>query len=315
MIRAMGETNGPDRRAFALGLMGAALTPSMALAQHEPAAVTPLAASPTDSALAASSDIADRMTVPVMLNGAGPFPFVIDTGSNRTVVSDTLAQQLGLPVGGPLKISAATGVVQTGSVRVDQLSVGHRRLSNLKAPVLPVQHLGALGMLGIDAVADQRIVMDFRKKEMILTTTRRVEEDPAALVVRAKSKYGQLLLVDSWVEGVQLYVIIDTGGETTIGNAAMRAALSRSRREREAQTVNIVSVTGDTAPADLTLLPELHVGNVIVRNQQIAYADLYAFDRFGLHDKPSMLLGMSTLRHCAKVSIDFPAREVRFLLS
>jgi hypothetical protein len=27
-----------------------------------------------------------------------------------------------------------------------------------------------------------------------------------------------------------------------------------------------------------------------------------------------MLLGMSTLRKCAKVSIDFPAREVRFLL-
>ena len=46
----------------------------------------------------------------------------------------------------------------------------------------------------------------------------------------------------------------------------------------------------------------------------MAYADLYAFKQFGLRDKPAMLLGMSTLRHFARVSIDFPAREVRFLL-
>lgn len=310
----MGET--PDRRAFALGLMAAGLLPSMAFAQHEPPAVTPLPApAPADSVVAVSSDASDRMTVPVMLNGAGPFPFVIDTGSNRTVVSDALAGQLGLPAGETLQIRAATGLVKTGSVHVQSLSVGRRKITNLKAPVLPLQHLGALGMLGIDAVADQRIEMDFRKKQMVLTPTRRVEDDPAALVVKARSKYGQLLLVDSWVEGVPLYVIIDTGGEMTIANETMRKALARSRREREAEKVQVISVTGDTAPADLSLLPELHIGNVIVRNQQVAYADLYAFDQFGLRNKPSMLLGMSTLRHCAKVSIDFPAREVRFLLS
>jgi hypothetical protein len=46
----------------------------------------------------------------------------------------------------------------------------------------------------------------------------------------------------------------------------------------------------------------------------IAYTDLYVFDQFGLHDKPAMLLGMNLLRRFARVSADFPAREVRFLL-
>jgi hypothetical protein len=90
----------------------------------------------------------------------------------------------------------------------------------------------------------------------------------------------------------------------------MRAFLARRRASR----VEVVDVAGGTARADLGQLPELHIGRVIVLNEQVAYADLYVFEHLGLHGKPSLLLGMSTLRKCAKVSIDFPAREVRFLL-
>ena len=67
-----------------------------------------------------------------------------------------------------------------------------------------------------------------------------------------------------------------------------------------------------TAPVGV--LPQLNVGHVRVMNQPIVYTDLYAFKQFGLRDKPAMLLGMDTLRRFARVSIDFPAREVRFLL-
>ncbi len=105
-------------------------------------------------------------------------------------------------------------------------------------------------------------------------------------------------------------MIIDTGSEVTLGNMAMRNFLARRRSEH----TDVISVTGDSARVDLGMLPELHIGQVTVRNQQVAYADLYVFEQLGLHGKPSMLLGMSTLRQCAKVSIDFPAREVRFLL-
>jgi clan AA aspartic protease (TIGR02281 family) len=260
---------------------------------------------------AASVDLADRMAVPVTVNGRGPFPFVIDTGANRTVVSDALAAQLGLPSSGSLQIRAAMGMARTGSVRVASLAVGHRRLADFQAPVLEANNLGALGMLGIDAVSDQRLVMDFRKKQMTLTQTVRREPDPGTLVVQAKSRYGQLLLVDSEAEGIPLYVIIDTGSEVTVGNSAMRTFLARRRAQRE----DLIDVAGGTAKVDLGQLAELRIGKIIVRNQQVAYADLFVFEHLGLHGKPSMLLGMNTLRQCAKVSIDFPAREVRFLLA
>jgi predicted aspartyl protease len=295
---------------MALGLAATALIAPVAARADEPAPDTPDVPVVTDAVLAASVDLSDRMTVPVMVNGRGPFPFVIDTGANRTVVSDALAAQLGLPSSGSLQIRAATALASAGSVRVADLAVGNRRMTDLRAPVLTLENLGALGMLGIDAVSSQRLVLDFRKKQMTITRTAMREAEEGTVVVAAKSRYGQLLLVDSDAEGVPLYVIIDTGSEGTLGNTAMRRFLAR----RRANEVDIIGVTGDQAKADLGFLPELHIGKVIVRNQQIAYADLYIFEHLGLHGKPSMLLGMNTLRQCAKVSIDFPAREVRFLL-
>jgi len=97
----------------------------------------------------------------------------------------------------------------------------------------------------------------------------------------------------------------------TIGNLTMRAMLQRHRQEEEVQ---VISVTGDSVTAPIGILRTLGVGKLRVTNQPVAYTDLYVFNQFGLHDKPAMLLGMNTLRHFARVSIDFPAREVRFLL-
>ena len=310
------------RRSVLAGLAaGALFSPSLVRAQTvAPLPLAPvippstLAIDPSAaSVVAASADYADRMTVPVRLNGQGPFPFVIDTGSNRTVISDVLALQLNLPMMNAMQVHAATGIVSTGSVRVANLNVGNRWMRDFDAPVLQAKNLGALGMLGIDAVASQRIVLDFRHKRMNIVPSHQPDDDAGAIVVRARSKYGQLLLVDSWVEGIPIYVIIDTGGEVSIANTVLRTTLAK-RRSGYPNPVVVTSVTGDTVAADLSFLPKVKLGNILVSNLQVAYADMYAFRQFGLDAKPAMLLGMDTLRRFDRVSVDFPGREVRFLL-
>jgi predicted aspartyl protease len=226
-------------------------------------------------------------------------------------MSEVLAAQLGLPRAGNLLVKAATGPAESGAVRVESLSVGRRQFSNLHAPVLARSNLGGLGILGLDAVASQKLVMDFQKKNMRLTASTRHGDDPFAITVRAKSKYGQLLLVDCNVEGMPVYVILDTGSELTLGNMTMRAMLEVHRAAYE---VEVTGVVGESIRAPIGLLRTVELGDVGLRGMDIAYADLYVFDQFGLHDKPAMLLGMSTLRHFAQVSADFPAREVRFTL-
>jgi predicted aspartyl protease len=302
----------PTRRSIAAWLTAAALVPVAARAQI-PAFADPSAPA-TSITVKAAEDEAARMTVPVMLNGKGPFPFVIDTGSNRTVISDTLALELGLPAGEILQVSSATGIDPTPSAHIERLSVGRRELSDLLAPVLIRSNLGAAGMLGIDAVADQTITMDFKRGAVSIQPSSRTDEDPNAIVVRGRSKYGQLILVDSEAEGVPLYVIIDTGGEMTIGNLKLRDTLRR-HRAATGTLVEGIGVTGGRFQADAETIQQVSVGHVDMRHVPIAYADMHAFDQFGLRDKPAMLLGMSTLRLFDRVWIDFKNRQVRFLLA
>ena len=309
----------PDRRTVGLSLLAGALAaPGLAKAQmHDLAAVTRIAPADTvsetisDEVLAASSDIANRMTVPVTVNGRGPFPFIVDTGSTTTVMSEVLAAQLGLPRAGSLLVKAATGPARSSAVHVESLAVGRLRLENLHTPVLARSNLGGLGLLGLDAVASQKLVMDFREKQMTLTASTRRGDDPNAITVKATSKYGQLQLVDCNVEGMPVYVILDTGSQLTLGNLTMRTMLEH---HRVAYEVEVTGVVGDPVTAPIGLLRTVDLGNVGITDMDIAYADLYVFDQFGLHDKPAMLLGMNTLRHFARVSADFPAREVGFTL-
>ena len=121
---------GWPRRSVITGLTAGLLSAPAWAQTPPPEFASPPVANPTDqnaeAVFAAAADRADRMTVPVMVNGLGPFPFVIDTGSNRTVISELLVQQLGLPMDAALQVRAATGIATAGSVRIGSLAVGKR---------------------------------------------------------------------------------------------------------------------------------------------------------------------------------------------
>ncbi|MEK6638843.1 MAG: retropepsin-like aspartic protease [Pseudomonadota bacterium] len=80
------------KHSLLLALSGIALTSGAAKAESIPAPIVPV-----EDIIATAEDDALRMTVPVMINGQGPFRFVIDTGADRTVISSELAERLGLP--------------------------------------------------------------------------------------------------------------------------------------------------------------------------------------------------------------------------
>jgi hypothetical protein len=58
----------------------------------------------------------------------------------------------------------------------------------------------------------------------------------------------------------------------------------------------------------------LHIGGVTIDNVPMVFSDVATFRQFNLVRRPAMLLGMQTLRLFARVTIDFPRRQIRFLL-
>jgi hypothetical protein len=66
--------------------------------------------------------------------------------------------------------------------------------------------------------------------------------------------------------------------------------------------------------ADYTTVPNIKVGDVLFGSMPVAFADVAPFERFGLTKRPALLLGMDALRSFRRVDIDFPNRQVRFLM-
>lgn len=298
-------------RFAALGL--ALLAPQLARA----GSVAPAVSQPAeaDTVVAAGNDRAMRMTVPVTLGDSGPYQFVVDTGADRTVVSRELADRLNLADGETATMHSMSGVGEVRTVVVPTLSLAGRVTKDINAPALAQGDLGASGLLGIDSLKDRRIIMDFRAKTVTIAEPGQREPiEPGTIVVTARSRFGQLVLVDASVDGIPITVIIDTGAENTIGNGVLRRLLAKRQRKLEFFATQLMDVTGGTLKADVASVTRIKVGDITLDNVTIAFADAHPFKRFGIDRKPAMLLGMDTLRGFKRVSVDFQSRKVRFLL-
>ena len=263
--------------------------------------------------LALKKDLAARLTVPVMLEGLGPFPFVIDTGADRTVISRELADQLKLTRGPRAVVRGTANELEVDTAVIRRLTVGGRTLRNINAPLLASTDLGAVGMLGVDTLADQHIVLDFKSRTLSTSPSKRDDNEPGTIVVRGKYRFGQLILVDARIRDVFVYVILDTGAESSIGNPVLRRMLTTSNRKDDPLlSTQIISVTGQSTPAEFQTVKELTLGPLTIRNVPMAFATLHTFDIFGLNDKPALLLGMDILSHFRRVAVDFKRREVTF---
>lgn len=285
-------------------------------------ATNPGAVSATDEAeterhAAIEYDRANRMTVTVRVNNQNAVPFLVDTGSERTVISDKLATELGLPSAGSLTISGVAGFVSVPSAHVSGLDLTNVRVPQFIAPILDDEDMGAAGLIGVDSLQEKLVVFDFDNHRMEVKKAR-WESRPATLekgeiVVTANRRMGRLIITEASVEGIPVTVVIDSGAQYSIGNAALLARLQKRKKLENAVPTTLYSVTGQQMPATMTQARKVEVGNMSLRDMPIAFADSPAFATLKLDKKPAMLLGMHTLRAFRRVEVDFANRRVKFI--
>ena len=276
----------------------------------------PISAPPTvPDELLAFHDSGTRMTVPVTIGASGPYRFIVDTGAERTVISRELAGTLGLAPGRNVRVTAMTGVSSVGTVVIPMITVGTITGAKIEAPAFEYRHLGALGMLGIDTLQEHAVTIDFDNKVMTVTPSSKVKKTqraaPDEIIVHAKNLFGQLVVTDAFYRGRRIRVIVDTGSVVSMGNLALKKQVSR---RSPLKSISLLSVTGEFLQADYTQIDQVKLAGVDIANLPVAFADAAPFKHFGLTDRPALLLGMDALRLFRRVRIDFPNREVRFLL-
>lgn len=286
--------------------------------EAEPAFTLADSATPITSSgevIASNADRYSRMTIPVTIEGEGPFRFMIDTGSQATAVSHRLRDQLKLPSLGRATVVGMVARKQVELVRLDGLEFASRMFDALHAPLLESQHMGADGILGLDSLQDLRVLIDFRRDTIAVDDAQALGGDRGyEIVVRARNKKGRLIITDAEIDGVRTAVILDTGSQGSMGNQALQRRL-RTKRGAE---VTSTDVTGGTFTGRLDVGRRLQIGGragsgaLTLEGLSLIYSDAPAFAALGLAGKPAMVLGIEDLRVFDRVAIDFAARTVLF---
>lgn len=295
-----------------LSLALGAMSPVAPSSQNHPIAL----ADAQPERLAASADPGARLRVDVTIQGRGPYGFVVDTGSERTVISRELAAVLQLGAAGQVTVTSLAETSQVPSAVVQDLRVGRRVLDRIHAPTLPQQSLGADGLLGLDSLQQQHVLFDFRRQELTVGAARgatgpRLGE--GEIVVRGRPAYGRLILTDASLDGQRVTVVVDTGSEVSVGNQALRAALLRRGRLGEARRIEVRAVTGAPLQLDYVRTSRIRIGSTTIRDLPIAFGSAHLFERLNLSRRPAILLGMDALQLFDRVAIDFANRRLRLL--
>ncbi len=261
--------------------------------------------------LKAVFDLYRRMTAPVRINGRGPYPFVVDTGANQSVVADRLAIDLGLKAGPLELLHSATGA-QLAPTTVARLDVGDRRGDAVTLSVLPQASLGGLGMLGVDRLAGQRLTLDFARRRIVIEPSGRAWRDPGDVVLNTQRRDGQLTLVDAELAGAPITAFLDSGAQSTIGNLALKAIAGAQHPSATWIEAPVLSVTGQIMQAEMAGVPGLRIGGLHLPAWPVAFADLHTFALWDLTTRPALMIGVDILSRFTAVSLDFARDEVRF---
>lgn len=320
-MRAIVPVGACSRRRF-FGYSGASLAFASAGAFAQSIAPLPPGqpVDPDAKRIATENDRSKHLTVAVTIAGKGPFRFVVDTGADRSVIADDLANTLGLVRGPKVTVQGVVKSVLSQTVTVHDLSFGAGRLQNLVVPVLPRALLQADGYLGLDVIDGYRVLFDFRNKSLVVTEPRHAMltmfSRPEEAKVQLRGTEGHLRSTTCRVDGVPTTAFIDTGAEVSVGNSQLLTALlDRDPSYFIIGTLPITGVTGGQMTGQITEVRNIRLNPITFSGCVLMIADLQIFDLWGLTDRPAVLVGMNFLRQFQQVSIDYGRKELIFDLA
>ena len=314
-------------------LCAVALTPANAV---EPVAASAPSPEPTASEPTASAPLAEplaeifitapepryvaptrrdrigRIWAPVYINGKGPFRMVLDTGANRSGVIASVAQALGLTpdLSSSVMLHGVTGSTPVATIKVDTLLVGDVLINGSRLPILPDALGGAEGILGTEGLADRRVFIDFHHDLIIISRSHNQPAPFGFVTIPFHFERGRLLVAEVLVGSVRAKAILDTGGEVTVANLAMREALSK-RALRNQSLDQIEGVTKDIEEGEGYPPPPIAFGSLEIRSAHMTFADMNIFKHWHLTDEPALLIGLDVIGLLDILVIDFKRHELQ----
>jgi predicted aspartyl protease len=248
----------------------------------------------------------------VMVNGKGPYDFVVDTGASESVLSEKLAADLGLkPVTSTIMHGVGGGgKIDTKLYSLNELSLGDVKIKNVPVGTFndPLVTKVADGIFGTAVLADFIITVNYPESRLELS--RRQTPNPSAETLPAWY-FSNLLLVPLQVNGQHRgNFIVDTGAVTNVLSHNMAAALGVTEKTPGAKVdVGIAGVSGVEGVVLLVPNVTLKTAKNSETSPQVVSIDLKGISKM-IGTEVAGVVGYDFLSEY-KLTLDYYAAEVR----
>lgn len=316
-----------DRRGFAAGLIAAGLFAPAVVHAQTPPPPPDLAAPAIEETPRLLANLLTRMATRTSLNGRGGYQFVLDTGAGRTSIAEDIAAALEMPPGPSVLVHGVTSAQITPTVRIARISFGGRRFQDVFAPVFPREMLAADGLLGLDVLSRFALELNLARRTVRLTPSgsdvvevgrsfsipSRLRRESGGASRARQGRFGQLILINTFADGLPVEAFVDTGAQYSIGNMALRRALAPATgRGAPRSLVRVHGVTGQTLLAEPGAVRQLEINRQRLGPTPLLFADLHAFGVLDLIDRPALLIGADILYRFRTVALDFGRSRMNF---
>jgi hypothetical protein len=245
-----------------------------------------------------------------LINGKGPFRLVLDTGASHSAIISHVADSLGVSAQSDILVRGVTGSAVVPAVHVDRMEVGALLIQPTTLPIVADVFGGAEGVLGREGMPDKRIFADFGRDVLVISRSHRERAAAGFSVIPLRSIHGGLLAAEVFVGSIRAEAIIDTGGQQTVGNMALRNALTKYP-PKDAVSEDIIGVTLDLQHGNTITAPPINIGTLKLRQVRVTFADMFLFEHLKLTREPILMLGMDVLGSFDVLIIDYRMREMQ----
>jgi len=139
------------------------------------------------------------MVVSVTVNDRGPYSFLVDTGTNTTLIDPALAQELKLTPVDRMTLGSMGQSVTAARYYLQGFRVGAASVSHLEALAVPLPQLQALdrrirGVLGMNFLLQFSFLFDYEQQKLEIYPFPELAHAPEGTRVRAEINDWRLLI-------------------------------------------------------------------------------------------------------------------------
>jgi tetratricopeptide (TPR) repeat protein len=166
--------------------------------------------------------VGNKIVLPGQINGGSPVDFVLDTGSELTLLSLATARRAGVtPIGRTLSAGVGQGGLHLSLVgRIDSLQFGSLTIRNIPClvkPTSPQSVSGGDSQIFSPLALELSMRIDYERQELIIGA----ELPPGPSEVELPLRYHRLPVVEGLLNGdYPASFVVDTGGEAVSISAA-----------------------------------------------------------------------------------------------